>query len=217
MARRSELIQAAQGKRECDLVLENARWLDVFTATFREGHLAVYDGALVGVGPEARLPAKRVVDLGGKAVVPGFIDAHVHLESSLMTPTNFQRCVLPKGTTTAVCDPHELANVLGAPGIRYFLEASETLGLSLKVMMSSCVPATTFETNGGGGGGGGAPPPHVWHEARGSGRVAPATQGSGARSPPVMIPSHRIKNPFQHSPPQSHTLSVGIPPGISTA
>ncbi|HQY60797.1 MAG: adenine deaminase [Myxococcales bacterium] len=150
MSRRSELIQAAQGKRDCDLVLENARWLDVFTATFREGHLAVYDGAIVGVGPEARLPAKRVVDLGGKAVVPGFIDAHVHLESSLMTPSNFQRCVLPKGTTTAVCDPHELANVLGAPGVRYFLEASETLGLSLKVMMSSCVPATTFETNGGG-------------------------------------------------------------------
>lgn len=150
MSRRRELIQAAQGQLTCDLVLENARWLDVFTATFREGHLAVYDGTIVGVGPEARLPTKRTVDLGGKAVVPGFIDAHVHLESSLMTPTNFQRCVLPKGTTTAVCDPHELANVLGAPGVRYFLEASETLGLSLKVMMSSCVPATTFETNGGG-------------------------------------------------------------------
>ncbi len=150
MSRRREHIRAAQGQVPCDLLLENARWLDVFTATFREGHVAVFDGTIVGVGPDARLPAARVVDLRGKAVVPGFIDAHVHLESSLMTPRNFEQCVLPKGTTTAICDPHELANVLGAQGIRYFLEASETLGLSLKVMMSSCVPATTFETNGGG-------------------------------------------------------------------
>lgn len=150
MSIRRERIQAAQGKLPCDLLLENARWLDVFTGTFREGHLAIYKGTLVGVGADAALPSKRRVDLAGKSVVPGFVDAHVHLESSLMTPRNFERSVLPRGTTTAICDPHELANVLGVPGIRYFLEASETLSLSLKVMLSSCVPATTFETNGGG-------------------------------------------------------------------
>ncbi len=148
MASRKERILAAQGKIPCDLLLTNARWLDVFSCEFREGHLAIHDGILVGVDSE--LPARRTVDLGGRAVVPGFIDAHVHLESSLLTPVNFQRAVLPRGTTTAVCDPHELANVLGLPGIRYFLEASESLALSLRVMLSSCVPATTFETNGGG-------------------------------------------------------------------
>lgn len=150
MPPRRDRILAAQGKIPCDLVLENARWLDVFTGQFREGHIAVLGGVVVGTGPDAALPAKERVDLAGQSVVPGFVDAHVHLESSLMTPENFQACVLPRGTTTAVCDPHELANVLGTRGIRYFLEASETLGLSLKVMLSSCVPATTFETNGGG-------------------------------------------------------------------
>lgn len=150
MSIRRERIQAAQGKLPCDLLLKNARWLDVFGGVFREGHVAVYGGTVVGVGPDAMLPSKRTVDLGGKTVVPGFVDAHVHLESSLMTPQNFERSVLPRGTTTAICDPHELANVLGVRGIQYFLEASETLSLSLKVMLSSCVPATTFETNGGG-------------------------------------------------------------------
>jgi adenine deaminase len=148
MSSRRARIEAALGKIPCDVLLQNVRWLDVFTATFREGHIGIYDGTVVGV--DAALPSKRAIDLRGKTVVPGFIDAHVHLESSLMTPRNFETCVLPKGTTTAVCDPHELANVLGAEGIRYFLEASETLSLSLAVMMSSCVPATTFETNGGG-------------------------------------------------------------------
>lgn len=150
MATRRDLISAAQGKIPCDLLLEDARWLDVFTGTFRKGNVAVYDGTIVGIGEDATLPAKRKRSLGGMTVVPGFVDAHVHLESSLMTPRNFERSVLPRGTTTAICDPHELANVLGLPGIRYFLEASETLSLSLKVMLSSCVPATTFETNGGG-------------------------------------------------------------------
>ncbi len=150
MSTRRERILAAQGKLPCDLLLENARWLDVFTGTFRDGHVAIFGDTIVGVGPDAKLGAKRVENLGGMAVVPGFVDAHVHLESSLMTPSNFERSVLPRGTTTAICDPHELANVLGIPGIRYFLEASETLALSLKVMLSSCVPATTFETNGGG-------------------------------------------------------------------
>lgn len=86
----------------------------------------------------------------GKWIVPGFVDAHVHVESSLLIPSNFQNAVLPRGTTSAVCDPHELANVQGVSGIRYFLENSEKLDLDLWVMLSSCVPATHLETNGGG-------------------------------------------------------------------
>ena len=102
------------------------------------------------VGVEPGLKGKREVDLKGQSVVPGFIDAHVHIESSLMTPGSFQASVLPLGTTSAVCDPHELANVKGARGIEYFLNAAEKTKLDLHVMMSSCVPATHFETNGGG-------------------------------------------------------------------
>lgn len=141
-------ILAAQGRIESDLVLRRARVLDVFSCSFYEADLTVFEGAIVGVEPG--LPAKRVVDLGGRAVVPGFVDAHVHVESSLLVPQNFQRAVLPRGTTTAVCDPHELANVMGVSGIEYFLEQARTLDLDLRVMLSSCVPATDFETNGGG-------------------------------------------------------------------
>ena len=147
-------LRAAQGQDPCDLVLANARWLDVFSCRFVSGNIAIHDGVVVGTEPG--LPTKRTVDLRGAAVVPGFVDAHVHLESSLLVPESFQKAVLPRGTTTAVCDPHELANVLGVPGIDFFLDASERLrgegrpGLDLRVMLSSCVPATSFETNGAG-------------------------------------------------------------------
>ncbi len=129
-------------------MLRNVRYLDVFTCAFVAGDIAIKDGFVVGLAPG--LEAKREIDARGAHVVPGFIDAHVHLESSLLVPESFQRAVLPKGTTTAVCDPHELANVLGVPGIQYFLDASRRLSLDLRVMVSSCVPATAFETNGGG-------------------------------------------------------------------
>jgi adenine deaminase len=96
------------------------------------------------------LKGARQIDAKGAHVVPGFVDAHVHLESSLLVPETFQRCVLPRGTTTAICDPHELANVLGVPGIQFFLDGASRLTLDLRVMVSSCVPATSFETNGAG-------------------------------------------------------------------
>jgi adenine deaminase len=124
------------------------RYLDVFTCAFVSGDIAIKDGVVVGI--EAGLRGAREIDAKGAHVVPGFVDAHVHLESSLLEPEGFQRAVLPRGTTTAVCDPHELANVLGVPGIQYFLDASRRLKLDLRVMISSCVPATEFETNGGG-------------------------------------------------------------------
>lgn len=148
-------VRAAQGQEPCDLVLRNVHWLDVFTCAFVWGDVAIKDGVVVGLAPGLR--GAREIDGRGAHVVPGFIDAHVHLESSLLVPESFQRAVLPRGTTTAVCDPHELANVLGVPGIQFFLDAAERLtgdrrcpGLDLRVMVSSCVPATSFETNGAG-------------------------------------------------------------------
>ncbi|MFO0737720.1 MAG: adenine deaminase [Labilithrix sp.] len=143
-------LRAAQGAEPCDLVLKNVRWLDVFGCVFHDGDVAIADGVVVGTEPGLR--GKREIDAKGAHLVPGFIDAHVHLESSLLVPESFQRAVLPRGTTTAVCDPHELANVLGVPGIQFFLDAAERLkgGLDLRVMVSSCVPATDFETNGAG-------------------------------------------------------------------
>ncbi len=144
----SRRIEAAQGQVPCDLLLKNVRYLDVFSCTFREGDLAVIDGTIVGIEPGLR--GTREIDLKGRHVVPGFIDAHVHVESSLMVPTHFEGAVLQCGTTSAVCDPHELANVQGVSGIQYFLDAAERMNLDLHVMLSSCVPATHMETNGGG-------------------------------------------------------------------
>ena len=141
-------IDAAQGRIPCDLVLKNARYLDVFSCVFREGDLGIIDGTIVGLEPGLR--GAREIDLRGRHVVPGFIDAHVHVESSLMVPSHFDGAVLRCGTTSAICDPHELANVQGASGIQYFLDAAERMNLDLHVMLSSCVPATHMETNGGG-------------------------------------------------------------------
>jgi adenine deaminase len=159
-------LRAAQGREPCDLVLRDVRWLDVFSCAFRDGDVAIKDGVVVGTEPGLR--GEREIDARGAHVVPGFVDAHVHLESSLLVPESFQRAVLARGTTTAVCDPHELANVLGVPGIEYFLDAARRLargpGLDLRVMLSSCVPATAFETNGGGTLDAGALAPLLGHE-----------------------------------------------------
>ena len=100
------------------------------------------------VGTYAAYRGEREIDGTGLFAVPGFIDTHLHVESSLVTPQEFDRCVLPHGVTTAICDPHEIANVLGLAGIRYFLESAETTIMDLRVQLSSCVPATPFETSG---------------------------------------------------------------------
>jgi len=144
----SRRVAAAQGKIPCDLILKGVQFLDVFSCEWRVGDVAAIDGTIVALEPG--LKATRVINGNGCWLVPGFIDAHVHVESSLVVPKNFQRAVLPRGTTTAICDPHELANVEGVSGLRYFLEEAETLALDLRVMLSSCVPATHLETNGGG-------------------------------------------------------------------
>ncbi|RYZ94544.1 MAG: adenine deaminase, partial [Proteobacteria bacterium] len=144
----SSRIDAAMGRIPCDTVLRNARVLDVFSGRWFATDIAISGGWIVGLDPGYR--GREEIDLAGKAVVPGFIDAHVHVESSCMVPGSFERSVLACGTTSAICDPHELANVQGLSGIRYFLEASEKLRMNLFVQLSSCVPATHLETNGGG-------------------------------------------------------------------
>lgn len=145
-------IDAAQGRIVCDWVLRGVYYLDVFSCEWREGDIAILDGAIVGVEPG--LKGKREMNgrAGGRRrwLVPGFVDAHVHVESSLLIPRHFEAAVLPRGTTTAICDPHELSNVQGVEGIKYFLDEATRLSLDLRVMLSSCVPATHMETNGGG-------------------------------------------------------------------
>jgi adenine deaminase len=147
-SRLKKRIDASQGKIPCDLLLKDAQYLDVFSCEWKKADLAVFDGVIVGL--ESGLKARETRKVSGKWIVPGFIDAHVHVESSMMLPHAFEKAVLARGTTTAICDPHELANVMGTSGIQYFLDAANQMSMDLWVMMSSCVPATHMETNGGG-------------------------------------------------------------------
>ncbi len=142
---RSKLIEVARGDVPADTLLQNARLVNVRSGEIHDADIAVYEGRIAGFGS---YEAKEVVDLKGQYVCPGLIDAHVHIESSMVTVPEFARAVVPRGTTTVVTDPHEIANVLGAPGIRYMLDSSEGLPLRVFAMASSCVPATDMETSG---------------------------------------------------------------------
>ncbi|WP_339779102.1 adenine deaminase [uncultured Thalassospira sp.] len=142
----SKCILAGQGKVPADIVIRNVGLLDVMT-----GAVTVTDIAIVGdriVGTHASYRGDIEIDGSGRFAAPGFIDTHLHIESSLVTPLEFDRCVLPHGVTTVLCDPHEIANVLGAPGIKYFLDSAERAIMDIRVNLSSCVPATSFETSG---------------------------------------------------------------------
>ena len=141
----SKIIELARGGREVDLVLKNARLVNVFSGDIHLTNVAVQEGIIIGMG-EYR--AKEEIDLRGKYLVPGFFDGHVHLESSMVTPAEFARAVVPAGTTSVIIDPHEIANVMGLDGIRYMLEASHELPLDVYIMLPSCVPATHLETSG---------------------------------------------------------------------
>lgn len=141
-------IDAALGRIPCDLIFQDITYLDVFSLEWRKGDVSLIDGCIVGL--ESGLKAKQTVSGKERFLVPGFIDAHVHIESSLMVPDTFSGLVLQKGTTTVVADPHELANVMGVKGLEYFLDAAIRSPLNLRVMLSSCVPATDMETNGAG-------------------------------------------------------------------
>jgi adenine deaminase len=140
-----EFISAARGSLEADLLLRGGRVVNVFTHEIVETPVALRDGRIVGLG---ELPAREVVDLDGRYVCPGLIDAHVHIEISMLPPHRFADAVLPHGVTSVVCDPHEVANVLGLQGVRYMLDVSEGLDLSVLVMAPSCVPTSSMETSG---------------------------------------------------------------------
>lgn len=139
-------IAVAKGDMPADLVLKGARTLDLVTGDLMDGDVAIVDGVIAGTcGVYA---GATEVDLTGRILVPGFIDTHLHIESSLVTPFEFDRCVAPHGVTTAICDPHEIANVIGADGIRYFQNASAHTLMDIRVQLSSCVPSTHMETAG---------------------------------------------------------------------
>lgn len=146
MADLADLIAAGRGDAPADLVLRGAEVLDVATGARIAGDVAISGETIVGIGEAYE--GREVLDLAGLTLVPGFIDTHLHVESSLVTPQEFDRCVTPRGITTAICDPHEIANVLGVAGIEWFLKAAPTLLMDLRVMLSSCVPSTDMETSG---------------------------------------------------------------------
>jgi adenine deaminase len=139
------LIAVARGEEPADLWLKNAQVVNVLSAEIHPADVAICGGRVVGFG---QYEAGQTIDLEGRYLCPGFIDGHVHLESSMVQPSEFARAVVPHGTTAVVADPHEIANVLGLDGVRYILEASEGLPLTVYVMLPSCVPATQMETAG---------------------------------------------------------------------
>src|SRR5215208_1813089 len=142
----SARIVQGRGATPADLVVKGVRLFDLVT-----GALVATDVAICGdtiVGTYGEYGGAREIDAGGRIAVPGFIDTHLHVESSLVTPFEFERCVLPRGVTTAICDPHEMANVLGTAAFDDFLAASERMIMDLRVQLSSCVPATELETSG---------------------------------------------------------------------
>ena len=139
-------IDQALGRQPADVVIRNARILDLVSGELEDGDVAIAGDMIVGVydGYEGKV----TLDGRGAVVVPGFIDTHVHVESTCVTPSEFDRCALPRGTTTAICDPHEIVNVLGTAGLDYFLECAGHTVMDLKVQLSSCVPSTRLETSG---------------------------------------------------------------------
>lgn len=145
LLKKRRIINAAAGREPADLVLKNATYVNVFSNELCTADIAVAEGLIVGMG---QYSGTREVDMTGKIVLPGFLDAHIHLESSLVTPKEFVRAVLPHGTTTVVTDPHEIANVMGTDGIEYMLQATEGLPVDVRFMLPSCVPATPLDESG---------------------------------------------------------------------
>ena len=141
-----DLLAVARGDRPADLALRDARVVNVFTGEIRRADVAVAGGRIAAVGDGIR--AAREVDLGGRYLAPGLLDAHVHIESSLVTPSQFARAVVPRGVTTVVTDPHEIANVCGLAGIRFMIADAAGVPLSVFVNASSCVPASPLATSG---------------------------------------------------------------------
>ena len=141
-----EKISQGLAAEKADIVLRGGRVFDLITGDYLEGDVAICGDTIVGTCENYN--GKQIIDVKGLILVPGFIDTHLHIESSMVTPFEFERCVLPLGVTTAICDPHEIANVVGVDGVRYFQEASEQTIMDIFVQLSSCVPSTSMETSG---------------------------------------------------------------------
>ena len=145
LAVKQRIIAVAAGREKADLVLKNAKYLNVFSNEFLCGDIAVANGLIAGVG---KYDGKTEIDVSGKLVLPGFIDAHIHLESSMVTPAEFAKAVVAHGTTTVITDPHEITNVMGIDGVEYMIQASQSLPIDVHFMMPSCVPATEIDESG---------------------------------------------------------------------
>lgn len=146
MSELARRIAQGSGAEPADLVIRDVRLLDLVTGALLPGDIAVRGDRIVGT--LERYEGRQVIEGRGRIAVPGFLDTHLHVESSLVHPLELERCVLPRGVTTMVCDPHEIANVLGVEGIRWVLDCAAAMALDLRVQLSSCVPATAFETAG---------------------------------------------------------------------
>lgn len=145
LQRKQHVIDVAAGRAKADLVLKNACYVNVFAGELCRGDIAIAEGLIAGMGEYEGL---QELDVSGKVVCPGLIDAHIHLESSLVSPSEFARAVLPHGTTTVITDPHEITNVMGTDGIEYILEATEGLPVDVNLMLPSCVPSTPIDESG---------------------------------------------------------------------
>lgn len=141
-----KLIFTSSGKEQADTVIKNAKIVDVYSGEIIEGEdIAIVDGKIAGIG---HYEGKEVVDAQGSYAMPGFIDGHIHIESSYVTPEEMGRLVTPRGTTTIIADPHEIVNVAGLDGMKYMLDAAKHTKLDIQYMLPSCVPATPFEHSG---------------------------------------------------------------------
>lgn len=138
-------ISVAGKKEKADLVIKNGKIVNVFTGEYMEGDIAIVDGYIAGIG---QYEGKETMDIEGRYIVPGFIDGHVHIESTMLSPKEFSKVLLQHGVTSAITDPHEIANVAGTTGLDYMLDSSEELPMDIFVMLPSSVPATSFESNG---------------------------------------------------------------------
>ena len=141
-----KLIDVAAGRKKADLVLKNAKIVDVFQAKILTGDIAISDGYIAGIGESYQGVEER--NYTGKYVAPGFIEAHIHIESSYVSPEEFSRVFIPRGTTTILADPHEIVNVAGLKGLDYMVNAAKNAKMDVRYMMPPCVPATNFETSG---------------------------------------------------------------------
>lgn len=140
-----ELIDVSVKNKHADLVFKNANIVNVFTHEIIVADVAIHKGVIVGIG---QYDGNKNIDLSGKYMAPGLIDSHIHIESSMLSPEEFSKVIVPRGTTTIIVDPHEIANVCGLDGIEYILDSTEDLPLNTYIMLPSCVPATNFENAG---------------------------------------------------------------------